>query len=92
MPSLDEDEILPTPRKKLFQASTKLTKSDFVRTEEYAPSDDIFFARSKLDALLAHISQGEPEEIGDDYDSDGELSPPSKSQRRTRPEEVSTDE
>lgn len=70
----EEDEILP--RKKLFSPS---------KSFKDAASDDVFFARSKLDALLAHISQGEQGEIDDIYDSDGELSPPSKSQRRPRP-------
>lgn len=78
---MDEDEeILSTPRKKLLSPS-KSFKAPF----RDAASDDVFFARSKLDALLAHISQGEQGEIDDFYDSDGELSPPSKSQRRPRP-------
>lgn len=76
----EEEEVLPTPKKKFFSPSKPL-KSEF----RDAASDDVFFARSKLDALLAHISQGEQGEIDDVYDSDGELSPPSKSQRRPRP-------
>lgn len=80
----EEEEILPTQRRKLFQQSRSETV-DVKKEEEFAPSDDIFFARSKLDAVLAHISHGEQEGVGDDYDSDCELSPPAKSLRRTRP-------
>lgn len=84
--SMDEEgEVLPTPRKKLFLASRSAKAGDTKKEEEFAPSDDIFFARSKLDAVLAHITHGEQEGAGDDYDSDCEISLPSKSPRRTRP-------